>query len=91
MCAVSIKGSRVERNTEVELDPVDAANYGSDLVPVSAPAPEPVPEPEKSLVDMSAAELKVKAEALSLSTSGTKADLLERITLHLEGGEGDED
>ena len=88
-CAVLIKGDRVEPGTVVELEPEKAKNYGSDLVPLTAEAEvqEPEPEPEKPLDEMTADELRTKAEELGLSKSGTKADLLERIALHLEGGE----
>lgn len=92
-CALSIKGSRVERGTEVELSEKEAARYAQDLVPV-AEAFEPEPEADEeevSLDDMTAIELKEKAGELGLSTSGTKADLIERISLHIEGGGEEED
>lgn len=85
-CAVIIKGDRVVRGTVVELDPVTAKNLGSDVVPVESKdkAPAPKPTPEKSLEEMTAEELKAKAEELGLSKSGSKADLIERISLHTE-------
>ncbi len=88
-CAVLIKGDRVVKGAVVELDPVVAENYGSDLVAVGKVPKEeaPAPTPLKPLAEMTAEELKAKAEELGLSKSGSKADLLERITLHLEGGE----
>lgn len=84
-CAISFKGDRVRPGTVLEIDPVTAANYGSSLVPLEPePAPAPV-EVEKSLEEMTSAELKDKAAALGLSTSGSKADVYERIKLHVEG------
>ncbi len=85
-CAISFKGDRVRPGTIVEMDAATAANYAGSVVPVdTTPAPDPAPEEEKELAEMTAAELKEKAAALGLSTSGSKADLLERITLHLAG------
>lgn len=87
-CAILVKGDRIERGVEIELEPEVAANYGPDLEPVDAsPEAEPEPEPEKPLEEMSKDELAAQAESLGLAKSGSKADLLERITLHLEGGE----
>jgi hypothetical protein len=85
-CAVLIKGDRVVKGTVVELEPEAAKNYGSDLEPVGAVTEAQVPEPtpEKPLDEMTADELRAKAEELGLSKSGSKADLIERITLHGE-------
>lgn len=47
--------------------------------------PEPPkldPVAEKPLEEMNQKELQAKAKELNLSTSGSKADLMERITLH---------
>lgn len=81
------KGERVERNTEVEMDPKEAANLGGDVVPVEGDieAVEEVVE-EKALDEMTKGELEAKAEELGLAKSGSKADLIERITLFVEGG-----
>lgn len=87
-CALSVKGDRIEPGETVEMTAEEAARYGDDLVPEGAeatPEPEPVQE-EKSLDEMSADELKTRAEELGLKKTGSKADLIERITLHLEGG-----
>lgn len=81
--ALSIKGSRVEKNTEVELSPEEAAPYGDDLTPIDAIPAEPEASPEAPLEEMGLTELKAKAKVLGLSTSGSKAAILERITLHL--------
>ena len=91
-CAVSIMGSRVEKNTVVDLDPKFAKNLGSDVVALEAePEEEPEPIPEKSLEEMNHAELKEKAKQLDLKQSGSIADLRERITLHLEAEPEEED
>lgn len=93
--AMFIKGDRVARGQEVELTKEEAAPFLAHLIPAgeaeAASEPAPAPAEEKSLEDMSAAELKEKAAELGLSTSGTKADLQERITLHLEGGGEEEE
>ena len=86
--ALSLKGDRVERGTEIELSAEEAARLDpADISPMSdIPAPEPEPVPtDKPLAEMSAAELKERAKELGLSVSGSKADLLERIELHLSG------
>jgi len=87
--ALSIQGDRIERGTEIELsdetvshlDPADIELLGAS---VEAEAED---EPEVSLDDMSQAQLKARAAELELSTAGSKADLKERITLHLAGTE----
>ena len=85
--AMLIKGDRVPKGTTIELTPEEAKPLALHLIGAAVEeTPEPEPTPEKPLEEMSAAELKEKADSLGLSTSGTKADLLERITLHLEGG-----
>lgn len=92
-CAISHLGERIEKGAEIELDEKVAANYGEDLVAVSAVAEKEVEEvePEKSLEEMSHSELKAKAEELGLKKSGTMADLIDRITLKIEGGEDEEE
>lgn len=82
-CAISFKGDRVRPGTILEMDPKEATNYGTSVAPFEeTPAPLPAPEEEKAIDEMTVAELKEKAAALGLSTSGSKADLIERITLH---------
>lgn len=83
--AISHKGDRIGRGQEVELSAEEAAAYGTDVSPV-APAPVATPAPELAsipLEEMSMAQLKDRAKELGLSASGSKADLTERITLHL--------
>lgn len=84
-CPLAINGDRVEAGTEVELSLKDAARFDvKDLQPVSTePVAVPEPEPEVAVVDMTLAQLKAKATELELITTGSKADLTERITLHL--------
>lgn len=88
--ALSFKGDRVAKGAQIELSEEEAKVFDpADITPVDS---IPAPEPETVLADipleeMSASELKERAKELNLSTSGSKADVLERITLHLEGGE----
>lgn len=87
-CAVVIKGDRVEKGKVVDLSLEDATRLGNDVVPVEAEKKaEPVATPEKPLEELNHAELKEKAKELNLKQSGSIADLRERITLHLEGEE----
>lgn len=80
--AVIVRGDRVERGQEVDIDPVLAHSIGvlylvpvAEVVEVQA---EPVAVP---LADMTRAELIEEAKRLGLSSNGTKAELLERLTL----------
>lgn len=84
-CAISYKGVRFNKGAQIELTTEEATNYGASVSLVVEDAPQPEPEPEKALEDMTAGELKELAASLELSTSGTKADLYERIKLHREG------
>jgi len=91
-CAILYRGSRVERGTELEMSQEDAARLAGNVVPVtdSNISTEPTPEPEaKELEDMSKAELEEAAAERGLATSGTKAELIERIQLHDEAPEDD--
>lgn len=82
-CAISFNGDRVRPGTVLEMDQETAANYAGSVVPVDpTPAPEPAPEEEKAIEEMTVAELKKKAAMLGLEIGGSKADLIERITLH---------
>jgi hypothetical protein len=90
MVPIGFKGDRIEKGEEIELSAEDAARLGTDVVPVGGAVVEEIEEEEKSLDDMTKAELAAKAEALGLPTSGTKADLIEKITLHLAGGGSDQ-
>jgi hypothetical protein len=92
-CALQIRGDRVEKGSEIELSAKEAAGF--DPADITAVDAIPEPEPERKLSDtpvdeMSAADLKAYAGELGLSASGSKADLLERIKLHLEGGLSEE-
>src|SRR5689334_21326561 len=87
--ALSIHGSRVEKQTEIELTDEQAANFGpADLSPVdkASTGEEPAPA-DVAVEDMTADQLKAKAKELGLASTGTKAAILERIQLHLEGKE----
>ena len=87
--ALGIKGDRFEKGAEIELTAEEAAMFDpSDLVPagsVAAPSAE-VPATDVSIEDMSLAQLKARAKELGLATTGSKADIQERITLHIADG-----
>lgn len=90
---IALSGRR-ERGDIVEISDSQAPSYvGPGLVEEYTGEAEPVNEPaEVPLEEMDAAQLKERAKELGLPVSGSKADLLERITLHLEGDEeGDEE
>lgn len=93
-------GGRIEKGTVCELPEDVAKAYGPEYV-VPADTHTTVDDviDEKPLDQMTLIELKDKAKALNLSTGGSKTDLVERITLHTESqndeeegedGEGDE-
>lgn len=84
-CPISLKGDRVEAGVEIEVSMEDAARLGADISPaagqtVAEERAEPVP-----VTEMSYDQLKAQAKELELSQAGSKADLIERITLHLQG------
>ena len=84
-CAVAIKGTRIEKGAEVDLKEEDFAQFDiNDFALVGADIEEAPEEAPVAIEDMTAAQLKVKATELGLVATGTKADLLERITLHLQ-------
>lgn len=95
--AILVRGTRYEKNTEVELSDDVVAQIGlDDIDPITkkAPAPvkeevkEPEVEPEELDLDkLTLDELKAKAEELGLSASGRKSDLVERIKLALSAKE----
>lgn len=90
--AILHKGDRVPRGTELEMSQEDAARFGEQVVPAGEAQAEPVAEVEqKALEDMTKAELEGEAAKRGISTSGTKADLIERIQLHDAGPETDSD
>lgn len=82
-CALSIKGTRVEKGQEIELNDDFAKGLGADLIKVGSEVviETPVKAEEMATEELSLADLKKKAEELGLSTRGTKADLIERISL----------
>lgn len=84
--AIIFKGDRVEPGGVIDISAEQAIQLGAAIAPVVT---EVIPEPvaEKDIADMSLAELKSKAEELGLDTKGSKASLVERITLHAEGKE----
>lgn len=98
--ALSIRGERVEKGTEVELSNQDWPHFDPrDITPLDDVIEEaPASAVETPIEEMSHAELKERAKELGLSATGSKADLQERISLHLaasadadpaEGQEGD--
>jgi hypothetical protein len=74
----------VEPGEVIDVTSEELANIADVVVPVNDVVAEaPAEEVEEKPVDqMSLDELKAKAEELGLSKSGSKADLIERITLH---------
>lgn len=84
---VAIRLDRIEKGQEIELTEEEAFNLGDAVSLVTGPAPEPVAAPEKAVADMSLSELKAKAAELGLSASGSKADLVDRITLAVSASE----
>lgn len=86
--ALSIRGDRIEKNTEIELTAEEAANFDPkdlELVDGNSGAVEIEAEAPVPLEEMTSAQLKARAKELGLSAGGSAADLRERITLHLEG------
>ena len=85
-CAILVNGVRARKGEAIVLDPAVAANLGGDVSPVGT-TPEVKDETpvEKAIGEMTHDELKEKAVALGLAKSGSKADLVERITLHQAG------
>lgn len=84
LCAIAY-GGRIEKGSIVELPDDVAKAYGREYVVPADDADEVDHVVEnKSIDDMSLLELKSKAEELGLKTSGSKADLVERLTLHTE-------
>jgi len=73
---------RVEKGQVVYLTADEARAYSAnDLIPLSASVETPVTEDVRALDELSLSELRVKAKDLGLTTSGSKADLIERIQL----------
>lgn len=82
---LAVNGDYIAKGVEVELTDEEAKRFDpADISPVdTAPVAPAEPEPEKPVDEMNQNELKAKAKELGLSTTGSKADLLERIQLHL--------
>lgn len=73
---------RVEKGEVVYLTAEEARAFSADyLEPVSDSVETPVTEDTRPLDDLSLSELRIKAKDLGLATSGSKADLVERIQL----------
>jgi len=85
--ALAIKGDRVAKGTEIELSAEQAKRFDpADITPVDQ-IPEPEPEIALSSIpldEMTYEQLKARAKELGLSASGSKADIQERIRLHVE-------
>lgn len=86
--AVAINSSRVEKGQMVDIDEKLGASIGIDyLEPIGGPVPPIEEKEEDDSVDL---ESKTKQELMDLageaglSVSGTKADLIERLTLHYQ-------
>lgn len=84
LCPISHLGSRVERGEVLDLTDDQAFNYAQDVqLVVEQPEVAPDVVEDIPLTDMTTEQLKEKATALGLKTSGSKADLVERITLYV--------
>lgn len=84
-CAIVYKGERVDRGSVVEMSEKVAANFGGDVVKHNGEeevVAEEATVEVKDIKDMSKDELVAEAEARGISTSGSKAALIDRITLH---------
>lgn len=77
-------GGRREKGEILELTQAEAENFGADYVQEVGTAPKVSAGDETPIEKMKLAELREKAEKLGLDTEGSKADLVERITLHLQ-------
>ena len=78
-------GGRQEKGTVLSMPVADAEAIGTEYLVESQEAPtKKASSPKKEVSKMSIAELRAYAEELELDTDGSKADLVERITLHLE-------
>lgn len=89
-CAFSYLGTRVEKGTVIELDEKYAIGLGDDVSEVGTKAVEVAETPDEgSLDELSIAQLRAKADVLGLSKAGSKADLIERISLAETPDEGE--
>ena len=83
-----VKGDHIRKGEQIELSAEEAKQFDpADITPVSA-VPDEEEEQEdaepSALAEMSYQQLKEKAKELGLSQAGSRADLFERITLHLQ-------
>ena len=83
--ALSVRGDRVERGAEIELSDAEVANLDPADLSLASGTPSTVDEAPGvvALEDMTHTQLKEYAKELGLGASGSKADLQERIALHL--------
>ena len=86
-------GGRIERGDTIMLTESQAKNFGSHYVVEAGKAPTEEEEVQEDLEldEMSHAQLKEKAVELGLARSGSKAEILERIELHLESSDEEEE
>lgn len=84
---------RVERGEVIEMADDVAANYGPEYVELFSTVEEKAIEDdtETDVTKLTVAQLRIKAEEMGLATTGTKADLIERITLSIEKVEDESD
>jgi len=82
-CPISHYGDRLERGVELELTAEEAMNYADSVEAIGNSAPV-VEEPEVvvPVEDMTLSQLKERAKELGLTATGSKVDLVERITLN---------
>lgn len=85
-------GGRIEKGTVCELPEDVARAYGSEyVVPADTHDTVDAVIDETPIADMTLLQLRDKAEALGLSKGGSKTDLIERITLHTESQDDEEE
>lgn len=85
-------GGRQEKGAILELPEDVASAFGSEYVRESNKEATVVAKGEKEetpLKGMKLAELRKKAKELGLDESGTKPDLIDRITLHIDEEAGE--
>lgn len=86
--AMIVRGDRIEKGVEIDLTPDEVAGFDPSDITALSEIVEPEPEPslaDKPIEEMTLADLKVRAKELGLSASGSKAEIEERIRLHLDG------
>lgn len=82
LCAIAY-GGRIEKGSIVELPEDVARAYGAGYVELVDDASEvDHVVPQTNIADMSLLELRAEAKRLGLRDNGSKADLIERLTLH---------